>query len=217
MLALREKKLGEAWQLLSKSKSKEADLSNSVDEDDEDVRVRWRWLQQMFVLNELHWADVELRAEQYSAHYPRTVYGYLVHALLLRKILGLKPWTILSCDNIPSNGALVKRLLLQFLNALVAVEGGDPKMKADKQYGGRGFAQDLYDWVEKELKCPCSMVDRIVPATTEKDCDALLPLYRDEGIIFTEPYCTWVLEKDFVHEGVAEALQEVGSKLPAGM
>lgn len=92
---------------------------------EDDAKSRWRWLQQMFVLNELHWADVELRAEQYSAHYPRTVYGYLVHGLLLRKILGLKPWTILSCDNVASNGAVVKSLLLQFLKALVDVEAGD--------------------------------------------------------------------------------------------
>ena len=72
------------------------------------IDIRWHVLKQMFVLNELHWSDVELRADQYAAHYPKTIYGYLAHALLLRKILGLKPWTILSCDNVPSNGELLK-------------------------------------------------------------------------------------------------------------
>lgn len=64
--------------------------------------------------------------------------------------------------------------------------------------------------MEAELKCPCSMVDRIVPATKETEYDALLPgLYRDEGIIFTEPYCTWVLENDFVDANVAKSFEDL--------
>ncbi|MGD9212909.1 MAG: mannitol dehydrogenase family protein, partial [Desulfobacteraceae bacterium] len=57
----------------------------------------------------------------------------------------------------------------------------------------------LAGWIEKEVAFPCTMVDRIVPATTEEDkITAEVELYaRDEGLVVTEPYCQWVIEDVF--------------------
>jgi fructuronate reductase len=61
--------------------------------------------------------------------------------------------------------------------------------------GGAGLAA----WVEAHCTFPCSMVDRIVPATTDADraeIEARLGL-RDEGVVLTEPFSQWVIEDAF--------------------
>jgi len=58
------------------------------------------------------------------------------------------PFTILTCDNLPANGRTVKRVMDRFA-ALVSPDFGR--------------------WVADNVVCPASMVDRIVPATTDED------------------------------------------------
>ena len=110
---------------------------------------------------------------------PRTAIGFLVHALNQRRIKGLLPFTVLSCDNLPNNGALTKNIVLAFAN------------KVDRE---------LADWIHREAKFPSTMVDRITPATTDKDVDALLDIagYYDEGCVVHEHFRQWVIEDDFV-------------------
>ena len=64
------------------------------------------------------------------------------------------PFTVLSCDNLPANGETLHRLLVQFAEL-------------------RGDA-DLRRHIADDVACPSSMVDRIVPATTDADRDAHL-------------------------------------------
>ena len=78
----------------------------------------------------------------------QTVYGLLARACALRRIRGLSGLTLLSCDNLADNGQQLERLLLQFLAQV------DPLTAA---------------WVRRECRCPATMVDRIVPATTAQD------------------------------------------------
>lgn len=110
---------------------------------------------------------------------PRTAIGLLVHALNQRRIKGLSPFTVLSCDNLPNNGALTKNIVLAFAN------------KVDRE---------LADWIHRDVKFPSTMVDRITPATTDKDVDALLDIagYYDVGCVVHEPFRQWVIEDDFV-------------------
>jgi fructuronate reductase len=121
-------------------------------------------------------------------------YPLLTEALTRRKAAGLPGVTLLCCDNLPDNGRTLARLFGRWLEAR---------------------APDLGGWVERECACPGTMIDRIVPATTPADLDAIearLGL-RDEGAVFTEPFSQWVIEDKFV--GPRPAWEKVGAELVA--
>ncbi len=77
---------------------------------------------------------------------PIGVIGILVEALARRMRLGRDPLTVLCCDNLPGNGNIVRRLVAEM------AERRDPEVAA---------------WIEREIRFPSSMVDRIVPAATD--------------------------------------------------
>lgn len=110
---------------------------------------------------------------------PKTVHGFLAAALAGRRQAGSKPFTVLCCDNLPANGATLRRLLLRFL------EAGQP---------------DLAAYVEDSVPFPSTMVDRIVPATTDADRARISMMLgvEDAWPVTTEPFCQWVVEDDFV-------------------
>ncbi|RKS84217.1 fructuronate reductase [Motilibacter peucedani] len=113
---------------------------------------------------------------------PRTVVGQLVRGLQARHRADAGPVTLLSCDNLPSNGEVLAGLVREFCAALPAGEGGP-----------------LLDWVRDSVAFPSSMVDRIVPATTDddrRDAARLLGI-DDEGVVATEPFRQWVVEDSF--------------------
>lgn len=109
---------------------------------------------------------------------PRTALGFLAEAIARRRGAGLPPFTVLSCDNLPGNGHLLHRVLTQF------AEARDPAL-------GRFIAD--------QVACPSTMVDRIVPATTDADrgmIAARLGL-TDAWPVMAEPYFQWVIEDNF--------------------
>jgi mannitol 2-dehydrogenase len=77
---------------------------------------------------------------------PRTTFGLITEGLRRRRERGVAPFTVMTCDNIPGNGHLAGTVFAAFARLR------DP---------------DLGDWVEREVKFPNSMVDRITPATTD--------------------------------------------------
>ena len=108
----------------------------------------------------------------------RSAYSYLADAFARRRDAGLSGLTLLSCDNLSSNGAQLKRLVAEYLDA---------------------HAPILIDWFEQQCTCPSTMVDRIVPATTDADrieLEAMLGM-RDEAAVVTEPFSQWVIENSF--------------------
>jgi fructuronate reductase len=109
---------------------------------------------------------------------PKTVHGFLLEALARRRAAGTQPFTVLCCDNLPANGATLRRLLLQF------AELRDAELAR--------FARD-------EVAFPSSMVDRIVPATTDADRARVAAELgvADAWPVMTEPFCQWVVEDDF--------------------
>ncbi|MFE9691865.1 mannitol dehydrogenase family protein [Micromonospora sp. NPDC005806] len=113
---------------------------------------------------------------------PRTVVGQLVRALQRRRAGSARPVTVLSCDNLVSNGEVLQGLVHDFLDALPSAEAGG-----------------LADWIATSVRFPTCMVDRIVPATTAEDrADALALLgLADEGVVVAEPFRQWVIEDDF--------------------
>lgn len=110
---------------------------------------------------------------------PKTALGFIVEALSRRRAAGLRPFTVLTCDNLPSNGHLAKGVVLDLARARDA---------------------ELAAWIEVEARFPSTMVDRITPATTEADIAALAEAegYYDPACVQHEPFRQWVIEDDFV-------------------
>ncbi|WP_299203792.1 mannitol dehydrogenase family protein [uncultured Amphritea sp.] len=109
---------------------------------------------------------------------PCTVFGYLCEALARRKARGIKPFTVMSCDNLPHNGQVARKALLAF------AQQSDP---------------ELYDWINIHVSFPNSMVDRITPMTIPEHTQWLADNYdiEDRWPVICEPFMQWVLEDDF--------------------
>jgi fructuronate reductase len=106
---------------------------------------------------------------------PRTAIGFLVAALRARRTAGQRPFAILTCDNLPSNG----RLLAGLIRDYAAVDDGA-----------------LASWIESTVACPATMVDRIVPAMTDadvRDAESVIGL-TDAAPVSHEPFRQWVIE-----------------------
>lgn len=109
---------------------------------------------------------------------PKTALGFLVEAIARRRARDVEPFTVLSCDNLPANGATLRRLVIAFANLRDA---------------------ELGDFVQRTIAFPSSMVDRIVPATTDaerKNISQRLGL-EDAWPVATEPFKQWVIEDHF--------------------
>ncbi|MFT4249078.1 MAG: mannitol dehydrogenase family protein [Pseudomonas sp.] len=125
---------------------------------------------------------------------PRSAIGYLVAGLRARRQRGLRPYTLLSCDNLPDNGGKLRRATLQFAQRL------DPALAA---------------WIEAEATFPRSMVDSITPASD----DALRARVAarlgvsDAWPVQREIYTQWVVEDAFCNG--RPALERVGVTLSA--
>ena len=113
---------------------------------------------------------------------PSTVFGYLVEALHRRRSAGLPPFTVLSCDNMQSNGTAARTSVVSFARLRDRDDGGD-----------------LAGWIEERVSFPSSMVDRITPNTSPADRDAIAEAVGvdDRWPVVTEPFRQWVLEDDF--------------------
>lgn len=124
---------------------------------------------------------------------PKSAPGYIVRALQARHAAGDRPFTVLSCDNLPNNGRLVNGLIVDLAREI------DPA---------------LADWISAECRFPCTMVDRIVPATKPEDIDHVETLIgrRDAAPVMHEPFRQWVIEDDFV-DGLRPDLGAVGAQL----
>lgn len=105
--------------------------------------------------------------------------GLIVAALQQRRNLGHAPFTVLCCDNLPSNGKVLRRLTLEF----AAARNGN-----------------IIHHLESEVSFPSTMVDRITPASADRTfADALrLTGREDRAAVETEPFTQWIVEDDFV-------------------
>lgn len=109
---------------------------------------------------------------------PRSTPGLIVEALRRRRADGVPPFTVLCCDNLPANGRTVARVVSRF----AALRD-----------------QDLGRFVEQEVAFPSTMVDRIVPATTDADRATVAARlgFEDAWPVMTEPFTQWVIEDRF--------------------
>jgi len=125
--------------------------------------------------------DPEVAADLVDIASPVTAPGFLTAALKLRRERGLKPFTVISCDNLPHNGKRTRAAVLDMAGRI------DPS---------------LNDWIAAEGAFPQTMVDRIVPATTRDDVAALEGRIgvRVLGMVKAEPFTQWVIQDWFAGE-----------------
>lgn len=127
----------------------------------------------------------DLRALQADSTAPvATLPAKLVAGLAARRAAGAGPITILSCDNLPHNGAVTATVVADLAERL------DP---------GRAPWTGLAEWIGAEVDFATSMVDRITPATTDEDRAAVAEHqhYVDRSPVPTEPYSEWVISGRF--------------------
>jgi fructuronate reductase len=138
--------------------------------------------------------DAGVRADLATPDAPVTAIGQLVRGLQRRA--GGPPLTVLCCDNLVDNGSVVAALVEDFCAALPPAEG-----------------TPLRDWVAASVRFPSSMVDRIVPATTERHRTQAADLLGawDEALVVAEPFRQWVIEDDFA--GPVPAWERAGALL----
>jgi fructuronate reductase len=124
----------------------------------------------------------------------RTVPGRLVAGLAARRAAGAGPIAVVSCDNLPDNGAVTAGVVADFANLL------DPALAA---------------WISDNVSFVTTMVDRITPRTTPDDVRAVTELTgrTDAAPVVTEPYHEWVLSGEF--PGGRPAWQDGGARFVA--
>ena len=124
-----------------------------------------------------------------------SVYGYLARALSKRAATIDQPLSVLCCDNIRSNGVMLRKNILAYLDA--------SNMK------------DLAKWVSRNVSFPSSMVDRITPRVTADLQAEVSSIFGEENVdpIHAEAFSQWVVEDNF--SGSVPDLGKVGVEVVA--
>ncbi|MBC8718636.1 mannitol dehydrogenase family protein [Ochrobactrum sp. Marseille-Q0166] len=120
-----------------------------------------------------------VKADLTTPSSPRGVLGLLTLGLKRRFEAGWQPFTVLCCDNLPNNGALLKSAVIDFAQ--------------------RAHGNSLAQRIVEEVAFPSTMVDRITPkATDQTRTDAELATgFEDAAAIETEAFSQWVIEDNF--------------------
>jgi mannitol 2-dehydrogenase len=125
---------------------------------------------------------------------PHTVFGLIALGLKRRREAGVKPFTVMSCDNIPHNGVVAR-------NAVAGV--------------ARLWDAGLASWIAETAAFPNGMVDRITPATTDRERTLLSQDFgiEDNWPVYCEEFIQWVLEDTFCNG--RPALEDAGVQFVA--
>lgn len=126
----------------------------------------------------LDFDHADIAADIASPERPTSAIGYLVAAFARRAEAGAPFPTVISCDNLPENGARLRSAVIALAERI------DPR---------------LAERIASEGAFPSTMVDRIVPATTPADLDRFADetgLF-DAALVRTEPFSQWVIEDRF--------------------
>jgi mannitol 2-dehydrogenase len=120
---------------------------------------------------------------------PKTVFGLILAGLERRRQAGVQPFTVMSCDNIPGNGHVTQNAVVGLAQLI------DPA---------------LAHWVSTNVAFPNGMVDRITPATSDREIRLLADHFgiEDNWPVFCESFKQWVLEDNF--PAGRPALEKVG-------
>ncbi|KAJ5779247.1 hypothetical protein N7457_006967 [Penicillium paradoxum] len=122
--------------------------------------------------------DIQFDLDPANEKTPRTTFGFLYAALARRHQRGLKPFTVMSCDNMQKNGSITRHMLDSF---------------------ARLRNPEVAKWITEQGAFPNAMVDRITPQTSAADKTALADNFsiEDAWPVVTEPFMQWVIEDQF--------------------
>lgn len=125
---------------------------------------------------------------------PKTAFGLIAAGLLRRRAAGLPPFTVMSCDNLPGNGHVTADAVAGLVDLI---------------------DRDDARWIRDHVAFPNGMVDRITPATSERERQALRNDFgiEDSRPVFCEDFRQWVLEDHF--PAGRPRLEEVGVQFVA--
>ena len=128
-------------------------------------------------------------ADAASPDAPKTVFGLILAGLKQCRDAGTVPFTVMSCDNIPHNGHVTRDAVAGLAEL---------------------FDAGLAAWVRENVAFPNGMVDRITPATSDRERSLLRDDFgvEDNWPVFCEPFKQWVLEDKFT--AGRPALENVG-------
>ena len=134
-------------------------------------------------------AHPEIVADAANLKAPKTVFGLVLAGLKARRERGIVPFTVMCCDNIPHNGVVTMNAVAGLADLIDA---------------------ELAGWVREEVAFPNGMVDRITPATSDREREFVASQYgiADGWPVFCETFKQWVLEDNF--PAGRPALEEVG-------
>lgn len=122
-----------------------------------------------------------------------TAFGLILAGLARRFCLGVRPFTVMSCDNLMKNGEVCKTKCVDSAKEL-------------------NLKTDFVNWIKNDVRYPSTMVDRITPFLSEADIIELEKRFNliDQSPVFCESYKTWVIEDNFV-DGLRPKWELVGS------
>lgn len=134
-------------------------------------------------------AHPDVQHDLENAHAPQTVFGVLIAAIEKRRQSDIDPFTIMSCDNLPENGAVARQSVLGMAELI---------------------SPELAEWIASNIAFPNSMVDCITPATSERERTMVAEHFgiSDAVPVACEPFRQWVLEDNF--PSGRPALEKVG-------
>lgn len=104
---------------------------------------------------------------------PRTALGRLALGLEARRRTSAAPLALVSCDNLPDNGGILRERLLEML------------------------PEETAAWAAASVAFVSCSVDRITPALSDAELERLRTDYGDAAPVVAEPFSDWVLSGDF--------------------
>ena len=137
---------------------------------------------------DLNWQHPEITHDVENPDSPISVPGLLVSLLDARMRADGGPINLISCDNLSANGRVLQSVVSQFAERRSA---------------------ELAKWIAQNVAFPNTMIDRIVPATSDEDIEVFADTcFADNALINTEGFTQWVIEDCLV--GNAPPLAQTG-------
>jgi len=140
----------------------------------------------------LDFSHPDIAADLANPLAPRSAIGWLVLALAERRKAGAGPLTILSCDNLGSNGEKLAQAVTAF---------------AERSHSG------LSTWIAANTAFPSTLVDCIVPASDAAHRARVVRAlgFEDQASVQREAFAQWVIQDRFA--AAVPAWGEVGAEI----
>lgn len=141
---------------------------------------------------ELDFTNAAIVHDLGHAREPSSAIGWLAHGLLARYHSHRRPLTIISCDNLKSNGIKLQRAVTSYVERI---------------------APHMLGWLRDAVTFPRSVVDCIVPAATNASRARVQGVLgvTDAACVQREPFSQWVMENKFA--GPRPAWERAGAIL----